>query len=106
MISKHLGFFLNIAAICLFVPGVILPMFSLSMEVTANLGASNLTSELINKELSLLATIKELWQDQRILVASLIFAFSIIIPVMKCFLVIWAYFSRNYNIEKKLIRGK
>ncbi len=101
--KRHLGFILNIAALALFVPGILLPMFSLDMSVIAKISGSSLSSELVNKELSLLATVQELWQDQRLLVAGLIFAFSICIPLLKTLLIFWAYLKRNTTLEKRII---
>ena len=103
MIKKHLGFSLNIIALMLFIPGIMLPMFSLNMEMTAKLSGSSLSSDLVNKELSLLATIQELWQDERILVAILIFVFSICIPLIKTCLVSFAYYKKNTDIERKIL---
>ena len=101
--KKHIGFILNLAAIGLFIPGIILPIFSLAMEVTANVGAGSLTSEIVNKELSLIATIEELWHDQRFLVASLIFAFSIAIPILKTAMISASYFIKNSQTANKLV---
>lgn len=98
---KHLGFTLNLLALALFIPGILQPMFSLTMDVTAQTNLSQLSSELINKELSLIATIKELYQDERILVAALIFFFSIIIPVIKSALISFTYFTKNNVLAKK-----
>jgi len=103
MVKKHLGFSLNIIALFLFIPGILLPMFSLSMEMTAKLSGSSLSSDLVNKELSLLATIQELWQDERVVAAILIFVFSICIPLLKTILVSWSYYKKNSNIEVKLL---
>jgi len=101
--KKHLGFTLNILAIALFIPGIILPMFSLSMEMQVKLSSSTLSPNLIDKELSLLATIEELWLDQRIFVAALIFLFSICIPLLKTLLVSLAYFKKNTQVEAKIL---
>ncbi len=101
--KKHLGFSLNILAIALFIPGIILPMFSLSMEMKVKLSSSILSPNLIDKELSLLATIEELWLDQRLFVAALIFLFSICIPLLKTLLVSLAYFKKNTDVEAKIL---
>jgi uncharacterized paraquat-inducible protein A len=101
--KTHLGFYVNLIAIFLFIPGIFLPMFFLQMDVSANISGPALTSQLINKELSLLTTIQELWQHDRLLVAALIFIFSICIPLLKTCLVAWSYFKRNTQIEKKII---
>jgi len=103
MMRTHFGFYLNLIAILLFIPGVLLPMFALNMDVSANISGPALTSELVNKELSLLTTIQELWQHDRLLVAGLIFIFSICIPLLKTCLVAWSYFKRNTQIERRII---
>ncbi len=103
MFKKHLGFSLNLIAIVLFIPGILLPMFSLTMEMTAKVSGASMTSDLVNKELSLITTIQELWQDERLLVALLIFAFSIAIPIIKSLLVTWSYVKKHSNLERKLL---
>ena len=103
MYKKHIGFTFNIFALGLFFPGILLTMFSFNMEMAANLSGSALTSSLIDKELSIMATIIELWEDQRLLVAALIFAFSVCIPLLKTILVCAAYLTKSLRIEKKLI---
>jgi len=103
MFKKHLGFSFNLIAIILFIPGILLPMFSLTMEMTAKVSGASMTSDLVNKELSLLTTIQELWQDERLLVAALIFAFSIAIPIIKSLLVTWSYIKKHTAIERKLL---
>ena len=75
MLRQNLGFALNLIALGLFVPGILLPMFSLDMELLANLGNSALTASLVDKQLSILGTVDELWQDQRFLVGFLILFF-------------------------------
>ena len=104
MVKKHIGFTLNIIALGLFFPGILLTMFSFNMEMAANISGSALTSSLIDKELSIMATISELWDDQRLLVAALIFAFSVCIPLLKTVLVCFAYFTKSLQVEKRLIK--
>lgn len=99
MIKRHLGFLINLIAIALFIPGILFPMFSLNMAMTANVGGANLTNTIINKNLSLLQTIQELWQDERLFVAALIFIFSISIPVLKFILLSIAYIKNNSKLE-------
>ena len=103
MYKKHLGFAFNIIALGLFFPGILLTMFSFNMEMTANLSGTALSSSLIDKELSIMATISELWEDQRLLVATLIFVFSVCIPLLKTILLFFAYFTKSLQIEKRLI---
>lgn len=103
MLKKHLGFALNIIAIAFFIPGIILPMISLNMEVTATMSQSALSSTLIDKDLSILATVNELWQNQRFLVAILIFVFSICVPLLKTSLLCCAYFINDLQLEQRIV---
>lgn len=104
MIRKHIGFLINLIAIALFVPGIVLPMFSLNMAMTANVSGAQLTNTLIDKNLSLLQTVQELWQDERLLVALLIFAFSICIPIVKFILLSIAYLKKNTRLEANIYK--
>jgi len=103
MYKKHIGFAFNIIALGLFFPGILLTMFSFNMEMAANLSGSSITSSLIDKELSIMATVKALWEDQRLLVAALIFAFSVCIPLLKTILLCLAYFTQSLQVAKRLI---
>jgi len=102
--KKHLGFLLNVLAIGLFVPGIILPMFSLNMTMNAQVANASVSSGLLDKQLSLIGTIQELYQDERVLVASLILFFSLCIPILKSLLMTWAYIKRNTAVEKSIYR--
>jgi len=104
MLKKQLGFAINLLALCLFVPGIMFPMFALKMEMTADVSGNGLSSQLIDKELSLVTTIQELFQDDRILVALLILIFSICIPVIKTLLVTLAFWKRESKLEKSIIK--
>jgi uncharacterized paraquat-inducible protein A len=103
MIKRHLGFGLNIGALALFFPGILLPMFMFNMDMAATLNASVLSSTIVDKELSIMATVEELWNDQRLLVAGLIFLFSVCIPLLKTSVVTLAYFIKDSVREQKLL---
>lgn len=103
MIKKHLGFGLNIGALALFFPGILLPMFAFDMDMAATLNTSVLSSTIVEKELSIMATVEELWNDQRLLVAGLIFLFSVCIPLLKTSIVTIAYFIQDSVRENKLL---
>lgn len=100
--KQHVAFALNIIAIGLFIPGITLPMFALNMEMSALLNAAGISSTLIDKELSILNTVQELWEGERILVAALIFLFSVCVPILKTILMSLAYFTRNINVRRNL----
>lgn len=100
--KQHVAFALNIIAIGLFIPGITLPMFALNMEMSALLNAAGISSTLIDKELSILNTVQELWEGERFLVAALIFLFSVCVPILKTILMSLAYFTRNINVRRNL----
>ena len=102
MIKKHLGYIINLIAIGLFIPGILFPMLSLNMEMKADVSGAELTSTLIDKNLSLIQTIQELFKDERFLVAGLILLFSICIPVIKFLLLSLAYAKKNSTLEARI----
>lgn len=102
MLQKHIGFALSVIAIGLFVPGILAPIFSLNMELSINLAGPALSSELVNKELSIIGTVQELFQDDRILVAALIFAFSVLIPIIKTSLITFVYFTKKLTLQRNI----
>lgn len=77
-------------------------MFSLNMEMAGSLSGSSLVSTIVDKELSIIATVQELLNDNRVLVAGLIFLFSVCIPILKTTLVSIAYFKPGTAIERRL----
>jgi paraquat-inducible protein A len=96
------GFALSVIALGLFVPGILAPMFSLNMELAVFLSGPTISSELIDKELSIIGTVQELLHEDRVLVAILIFTFSVIIPLMKTSLITSVYFTHNIDYQHKI----
>lgn len=101
--KKHIGFSFNLIALLLFFPGVFLPIFSLDMELKADVGVTSIVSPIIDKELSILTTVQELWVNDKFLVAILIFLFSVCIPLIKTGLMSWVYFVKNHPYEQKIM---
>lgn len=101
--KKKIGFALNVLALALFIPGIILPMFTLNMELKAGVGTTEINSPMIDKDLSVINTVEELWLSDKYLVAVLILLFSIGIPVVKSILVSWAFFVKNTDLQKKVL---
>ncbi|WP_232849667.1 paraquat-inducible protein A [Bowmanella yangjiangensis] len=99
---RQLSLGMNLLALGLFVPGIWLPMFALKSEMGAWFGQGRLTADLVDKELSILQTVEELWRDDRLLVAALIFFFSVAIPVIKTLLVSLAWYWHKLGKGRKL----
>lgn len=100
---KHAGFAMTVIAVACFVPGIVMPMFVLNMDMAVALSGAGFSSGIINKELSILATVSELWREQRYLVSILIFVFSVIIPLVKTTLVTCVYFMQQSATQKNAI---
>ena len=100
---KHLGLIFNVIALGLFVPGILLPMFSLDMTLMASIAdAGKLTTDIVDKELSIMQTVNSLWVENKLLVAALIFLFSVVVPVLKALLIVIAYFSKNRSVQLRV----
>jgi uncharacterized paraquat-inducible protein A len=102
--QKHLGFALTVVALGLFVPGILLPMFYLSMDMNIAISGADINSSLVNKELSIVNTVTELWEQNRYLVSALIFVFSILIPVIKTSALGYVFFAQSQRIRLQLAR--
>lgn len=100
---QHFGFLLNMLALGFFFPGIFITMFEFDMEMMVLLSNSELTAPLVGKELSIMATVDTLWQEQRFFVAILIFAFSVCIPLIKLVMVTIAYFIHEQQLRAKLL---
>ncbi len=103
MKKLHFGMGLNLIALGLFFPGILLPMFFLDTTMLVDLGSTNLSADLLDKELSIMATVEELWIDNRYLVAALIFIFSVCIPLLKTSLLSLAYWFKQKPVAKRLL---
>jgi paraquat-inducible protein A len=104
LLQKHIGFALSIIAIGLFVPGILAPMFTLNMELALVLAGPTISSELVNKELSIIGTVQQLVHEDRLLVALLIFTFSVVIPLIKSGLLTAVYFTKSIEFQHKISR--
>lgn len=102
--KQHLGFFLNLIALGLFFPGIFMTMFKFDMEMMVNVSNSLLTAPLVGKELSIMATVETLWQENRHVVAVLIFVFSVCIPLVKLVMVTLSYFINERQLSEKLLK--
>jgi paraquat-inducible protein A len=102
LLYKHIGFALSIVAIGLFVPGILAPIFTLNMELALVLAGPTISSELVNKELSIIGTVQELIHEGKLLVALLIFSFSVVIPLIKAGLLTVVYFTKNIELQHKI----
>jgi paraquat-inducible protein A len=72
------------------------------MELALVLAGPTISSELVNKELSIIGTVQELIHEGKLLVALLIFSFSVVIPLIKAGLLTVVYFTKNIELQHKI----
>ena len=83
----------------LLVPGVSQPIFELSADLKVNSQLANIQLRVMENSRSILTTVEQLWQEDRLLVAALIFLFSVAVPVVKSVLLLLGIFSANGRVR-------
>src|SRR5690606_34377973 len=79
-----------IVSLVLLAPGLLLPMFHLEVRGSVKAQVANVEAEILNTTRSVLGTVEELWDRDRLLVAFLILFFSAIVPFIKGVLILMA----------------
>jgi hypothetical protein len=72
------------------------------MELAVVLAGPTISSELVNKELSIIGTVQQLIYEDRLFVALLIFTFSVVIPLIKSSLITAVYFTKSVEFQHKI----
>lgn len=87
------------------VPGVILPIYSvtISMQVEASIIPGALEVTVYEQTRSILGTVRELWGSTDYLVSFLILTFSIIVPVTKGCLLLASIYSMKDEIRQRIV---
>lgn len=102
MRMRRIGFFLNVVAMGLLFPGIFLPMFRVHLEVAAGVNGANVKVNVLEKELSIIGTVADLWENDRLLVSFLIALFSIGVPLLKGILVAVVGMSKNKRVQDRV----
>lgn len=101
---KNSALFLSILSFVLLIPGLNQPILSLVVggQIQAS-GLVNFSFPGVPQTRSILDTIEHLWRSERMLVASLIFIFSVLIPVLKGLIIlIGLLLVKNLDLANKL----
>lgn len=89
-----------ISLICFF-PGIFLPMITIDLQSTIESNITNVTIPILDKSSSILQTVVDLWNQKIYLVSFLIFSFSIVIPLSKAALLIYAILSPKLALANR-----
>lgn len=68
------------------------------------ISGADINSSLVDKRLSIINTVEELWTQNRYLVSILIFVFSILIPITKTSALTYVVFAKSRRIRLKITR--
>ena len=98
---KIISLVLIVVSLSLLVPGLVQPIFKLTLttEIKAKIGEFKTVG--LDKNRSILSTVKDLHDDDRNFVAFLILLFSVLVPFIKVILLLWALlFAKMPQREK------
>ena len=98
---KIASLILILVSLSLLWPGLAQPILKLTLttEIKAKIG--EFKSVGLDKNRSILSTVKDLYDDDRVFVAFLILLFSVLVPFIKVILLLWALlFARRPEKEK------
>jgi hypothetical protein len=87
----------------LLIPGVTLPVFDLGVDVAVASNLASLKAHVLDETRSILGTIQDLYSRDRILVASLILLFSVVVPVIKGLVLLAALPLKSNRIQLLMI---
>jgi uncharacterized paraquat-inducible protein A len=90
--NKALAIILLITSLGCLIPGVMMPVLSLNSSTNIDAKVKSFSVGGVEKSRSILGTVKELFEEERRLVAVAIFAFSILVPITKIILMLMFYF--------------
>jgi hypothetical protein len=97
---NKIGTLLVLISLGLLGPGLFLPMLHLKVSGSVQAKFAQLEGTMIDTTRSVLGTIKDLWDQDRILVAVLIFAFSALVPLFKGITILCALFIKSPRRQK------
>lgn len=95
-----LGTFISI---CLFFPGIYLPMMNMKVHGQVNSELANFGMKVLDKSSSILESVQELMQRGQYIVAALIFGFSVLIPLIKAALIFYGFAQKSLEVRRKIL---
>ncbi len=102
MKKNPIALFLTLISFGLLVPGLILPIFALSFSTHVDAQLANFHVDILKESRSILGTVEELFNKDRVLVAVLIFLFSVLVPVLKGSLVLLVLLKKQWAQREKV----
>jgi len=101
-IRNKISLLLILISFGILVPGIILPVFDLGVDVEVASSLANINTHVLKESRSIISTINDLYTRDRMLVASLILVFSVIIPIIKGLALIGALVHKSTAVQSFL----
>lgn len=100
--SKLAAVLIVIVSTSMLVPGIFLPVMSLSntTEIDAKIKSFSIESD--KKERSIMGTVQDLYKSDRNIVATAILTFSVIIPFFKIILILLSVFASSPQVQQTM----
>lgn len=86
----------------LLVPGLTQPVFNFGVDVKVLSSLAEIDAKVVDQSKSILGTISDLYDRDRILVATLILLFSVVVPVLKGLMLIGGILHRSEAVQRRL----
>ena len=102
-LRNKLSILLTLLSIGLFFPGIFLPMLDLKLEGEIDATMAQMGMTLIDKPSSIIQSVFDLWEQKLFLVAVVIFAFSVVVPIIKTLLVGTALLLTNLQQADRIM---
>lgn len=99
---NKLALFLTILSFFLLYPGVTFPMFILKLDGAFHSSLANMDINVLNEVRSVMQTVETLYNSGDLLVAGLIFFFSVVVPVLKGLLLFSLLTLKNSSLKPKI----
>lgn len=100
-LRNKLAMAVTVVSLLFFFPGIFLPMLTIDMESGLKSNIANMTVPILYKSNSILHTVVELWDQKVRLVALLIFLFSVVVPMAKAALIVYAALTPNLGFANR-----
>ncbi len=94
---------LTILSFALLYLGLTFPALTITLTSKASMSMGELEAVVLDETRSLLGTIQNLYDEDRIFVASLILLFGVVVPALKGLLVVWALLTHSASSAHRLV---
>ncbi|NRA45214.1 MAG: paraquat-inducible protein A [Oligoflexales bacterium] len=104
MKNRNIAVGFTLASFVVLFPGIFLPMLTITLRGDVRASVGTFGMNILNKENSILQTVSELFQNDNVFVACMIFFFSVMVPVIKGLLLLYGTYCKDLAIQSKVFK--